>query len=64
MKIKISKNYGWMKSMYEYDSRRFRQGECFTIMSNYSPEWEIIEVTDDELFEYIKKGYAIKINMD
>jgi len=64
MKIKISKNYGWMKSMYEYDSKRLRQGEHFTIMSNYSPEWEIIEVTNEELFECIKKGYAIKINMD
>ena len=53
-----------MKSMYEYDSKRLRQGEYFTIMSNYFPEWEIVEVTNEELFEYIKKGYAIKINMD
>lgn len=53
-----------MKSMYEYDSKRLRQGEHFTMMSNYFPEWEIVEVTNEELFECIKKGYAIKINMD
>ena len=62
MKIKISKDYDWKTMMYESDVRRIRQGECFTIPSDYASEWEEIEVTNDELFDYIKKGYAIKIN--
>ena len=30
--------------------------------SDYNVEWEEIEVTNAEPFDYIKKGYAIKIN--
>lgn len=60
--IKISKDYDWKMMMYESDVSRIRQSEHFTIPSDYAVEWETIEVTNDELFDYIKKGYAIKIN--
>ena len=60
--INISKDYSWKMFMYESDVRRIRQGECFTIPSDYTPEWKKIEVTTDELFDYVKRGYAIKIN--
>lgn len=61
-KIKISKDYNWKKMMYESDIKRIRQGNHFTIPIDYNPEWNDIEVTNEELLDYIKKGYAIKIN--
>ena len=60
--INISEDYSWKMFMYESDVRRIRQGECFTIPSDYTPKWKEIEVTNEELLDYIKKGYAIKIN--
>lgn len=60
--IRISKDYDWKTMMYKSDVRRIHQGEQFTIPSDYIPEWKEIEVTTDELFDYVKKGYAIKIN--
>lgn len=62
MKIKISKDYDWKTMMYKSDVRRIRNYECFTIPTDYTPEWKEIEVTNEELFDYIHKGYAIKIN--
>ena len=62
MKIKISEDYSWKTMMYESDRRRIHEGDFFTIASDYNVEWEEIEVTNEELFDYIKKGYAIKIN--
>ena len=60
--IKISKDYAWKTMVYKSDVHRIRQGECLTIPSDHTSEWEEIKVTNDELFNYIKKGYAIKIN--
>ena len=60
--IRISKDYDWKTMMYKSDVRRIRNYECFTIPSDYTPEWKEIEVTNEELFDYIHKGYAIKIN--
>ena len=60
--IKISKDYDWKTFMYESDVRRIRKGECFTSPSDYEQKWEEIVVTNEELLNYIKKGYAIKIN--
>ena len=60
--INISEDYSWKMFMYESDVRRIRQGEQFTIPSDYTPEWKEIKVTNEELLDYIKKGYAIKIN--
>lgn len=60
--IRISKDYDWKRMMYESDAYRIRHNEHFTIPDDYAPEWEEIEVTNEELFDYIKEGYAIKIN--
>lgn len=62
MKIKISKDYWWKNMGWEFDSHRYRQGEQFTQASDYNPVFEEVEVTQKELLDYIKKGYAIKIN--
>jgi hypothetical protein len=49
--------------MYESDVSRIRSGQhFFTIPGDYEPEWETIEVTVEQLQDYINKGYAIKIN--
>jgi hypothetical protein len=60
--IRISKDYDWKQMMYESDVSRIHRGEHFTMPDNYTAKWETIEVTNEELFDYIKKGYAIKIN--
>lgn len=63
MKIKVCKDYLIDKSIYEYDCYRASHYDtCFTIFSNYMNKWETIEVTNEELLDYINKGYAIKIN--
>lgn len=62
MTIRISKDYSWKMMMYESDVSRIRRGQHFTIPGDYQPEWETIEVTVEQLQDYINKGYAIKIN--
>ena len=62
MKIKFSKDYSWMKTMHEYDRRRLREYEDFTIPSEYPVTWEDADVTQEQLEEYVNKGYAIRIN--
>lgn len=63
MKIKFSKDYSWMKSTYESDIRRLRQHyESVTFFSDYNGTWEEEDVTIEQLKEYVKRGYAIKIN--
>ena len=62
MTIQVSKDYSWKTLMHESDISRIRHHEHFTVGSNYDPIFETIEVTKEELFDYIDKGYAIKIN--
>ena len=62
MKIKFSKDYSWLKATYDSDRKRFRDGEELTFFSDYSGHWETADVTLEELQEYVKAGYAIKIN--
>lgn len=62
MKIKFSKDYSWMETMYEYDRRHLRGGGSLTTPSEYSATWEDADVTQEQLEEYIDKGYAIRIN--
>ena len=33
-----------------------------TYQTDYSPQWEEEDVTAEQLLDYIKQGYAIKIN--
>ncbi len=62
MKIKFSKDYSWVKTMYEYDRRRLRDDDDLTTPSGYPATWEDADVTQEQLEEYVSKGYAIRIN--
>ena len=62
IKIKVSQDYGWKTRMQDSDIRRVRDGERFTTPSDYIPIWKEIEVTEEELLDYVKNGYSIKIN--
>ena len=41
---------------------RIRQRETFTYSTIYSPTWETVDVTLEQLEEYAKAEYLIKIN--
>ena len=64
MKIKVCKDYSLDQMIYESDRRCcFNYDNYnFTNLPDYSSDFETVDVTEDELMEYIKKGYAIKIN--
>ena len=62
MTIQVSKDYLWKTMIWESDISRIRRGQHFTASSDYEPTFETVEVTKEELFDYIDKGYAIKIN--
>lgn len=62
IKIKVSQDYGWKTMMQDSDIRRVRDKERFTTSSDYIPIWREIEVTEEELLDYVKNGYSIKIN--
>lgn len=62
IKIKVSQDYGWKTLMQDSDIRRVRDEERFTMPSDYIPIWREIEVTEEELLDYVKNGYSIKIN--
>ena len=62
MKIKVSKNYQWCKTIEESDTRRLLRGENFTYSSSSMATWEDMDVDIDQLHELIYKGYAIRIN--
>ena len=68
MKIKISKNYHLCHDLYESDMKRIRQHTSFsyrptfTYSTSYSPTWETVDVTFEQLEKYVKAGYPIRIN--
>ena len=66
MKIKFSKDYSWKETMQEYDRRHSRECDIlsydFTTPSEYLVTWEDADVTQEQLEEYVSKGYAIRIN--
>ena len=62
IKLKVSQDYGWKTMMQDSDIRRVRAKERFTTTSDYMPIWREIEVTEEELLDYVKNGYSIKIN--
>ena len=49
MKIKISKNYYLIHDLYETDMEKIRQRETFTYSTIYSPTWETVDVTLEQL---------------
>ena len=62
MKIKIAKNYWFDNALYESDRHACWNHENKTYKSDYSSKWEVEDVTIEQLQNYIKQGYAIKIN--
>ena len=62
IKIKVSQDYGWKNMMHDSDIRRVRDKERFITTSDYMPIWREIEVTEEELLDYVKNEYSIKIN--
>ena len=62
MKIQVSKDYQWKQMWWETDMLYARRHEDVTYNSDYSSTFEEVEVTEEELIDYINKGYAIKIN--
>ncbi len=62
MKIRYSKDYSFLQSMYKSDIQMLRRGREITMPSDYDGTWEEADVTMEELQEYVKQGYAIKIN--
>lgn len=62
MKIRYSKDYSFLQSIYESDLHMLRQEMEVTMPSDYGENWEEADVTMEELQEYVKQGYAIKIN--
>lgn len=62
MKIKYSKDYSWMKTIYDSDVRSIRNYENITYPTGYSATWEEADVTLEQLQEYVNKGYSIRIN--
>lgn len=61
MKIKYSKDYSWRQMMYKSDMSMIK--DCsLTLPSDYEGNWTEEDVTLEQLQEYVKKGYSIKIN--
>ena len=60
MKIKISKNYHLCHNLYESDMERIGQRETFTYSTIYSPTWETIDVTLEQLEKICKSRIPYK----
>ena len=50
-----------MQSTYKYDMK-IRHHESVTFFSDYNGTWEEVDITLEQLKEYVERGYAIKIN--
>jgi len=62
MEIRICKTYTLDQMIWEFDSKCARQRKSLTYKSDYNSVFEPEEVDEITLLDYIKKGYAIKIN--
>ncbi len=62
MKIKLNKNQFLDDYELEYRKCMNRDFHRESLTSAPLREFETVEVTEEELMEYIKKGYGIKIN--
>ena len=64
MKIKVNKNQ-WLDDYYNYIDENRPRGiwDDLSITPNYNTgEFKVEDVTPEQLIDYIKKGYGIKIN--
>ena len=62
MKIKVNKNQFLDDYEIEYYNCMNRDWNRKDITSSIPHNFETEEVTEEQLLEYIKKGYGIKIN--
>lgn len=65
MKVKVCKNYSFEEALYKsdlYRSRHLPPYMSMTTKADYSANFETMDITEEELLDYVKKGYAIKIN--
>jgi len=62
MKILVCKTYSFDKAIYKMDRLSYNNGEDITWRSDYSSYFDEEDVTTEQLLDYIKKGFAIKIN--
>jgi hypothetical protein len=61
IKIKVCKDYDYYKTLFYNDNLDLCSGIKPTLPSSYIT-FHKEEVSKSQLFDYIKKGYAIKIN--
>lgn len=61
MKVMVSKNYWCDKLMLENDREAIQRFDI-TTRTDYSPVFEEMDVTMDELIELVEQNCAIKIN--
>ena len=61
MKIKVCKDYDYYETLFYNDNLNLRCGIKSTLPSSYIKFYKE-EVSESQLLDYIKKGYAIKIN--
>ncbi len=62
MKIKVCKEHWLDEIIYDIDRRAALNYDNKSYLSDYSSKFDEEEVTEEQLMDYIKKGYAIKIN--
>lgn len=62
MKVKVSKNYWFDKLMFENNRKASQRFDDITTRGDYSPVFEEMDVTMDELIELVEQNCAIKIN--
>lgn len=61
IKIKVCKDYDYYKTLFYNDNLNLRCGVKSTLSSNHIKFCKE-DVSESQLLDYIKKGYAIKIN--
>ncbi len=62
MKIKINKNQFFDNYEAEYQRLMYQSGNIKELTTAHRHDFETVDVTEEELLEYIKNGYGIKIN--
>ena len=62
MKIKVNKNQFLDDYETEYQKLMNRDWNRKELTTAHRHDFETVDVTEEELLEYIKKGYGIKIN--
>jgi hypothetical protein len=62
IKIKVCKDYDYYETLFYNENLNLRCGVKSTLSSSSHITFHKEEVSKSQLLDYIKKGYAIKIN--